>query len=73
LHSTADNKAEMRNLKVGLIGDGQAVIEAGLKAGERVVTSGHYRVVPGGSVEVLADREEQTTADRQPASKGDQP
>jgi multidrug efflux system membrane fusion protein len=52
---TADNKAELRNLKVGPIADGQALIESGLKPGERIITSGHYRVQPGGSVDVPPD------------------
>jgi multidrug efflux system membrane fusion protein len=52
---TAGNTAELRNLKVGPIADGQALIEAGLQPGERIITSGHYRVQPGGPVEVLSD------------------
>ena len=32
--------------------DGQALVEKGLSPGERVVTSGHYRVQPGGPVQV---------------------
>jgi multidrug efflux system membrane fusion protein len=51
----ADNTAVLRNLKVGPIADGQALIESGLKPGERIITSGHYRVQPGGSVDVLPD------------------
>jgi multidrug efflux system membrane fusion protein len=50
---TADNRAELRNLKVGPIADGQALIESGLEPGERIITSGHYRVQPGGPVDVL--------------------
>ena len=69
---TPDDRAELRNLKVGLIGDGQAVIEAGLEPGERVITSGHYRVLPGGHVEVLAHQEEQA-ATKPPATVGDRP
>lgn len=56
---TADNKAELRNLKVGPIADGLALIESGLRPGERIITSGHYRVQPGGSVEVLPEGDAQ--------------
>ncbi|MBO0765055.1 MAG: efflux RND transporter periplasmic adaptor subunit, partial [Hyphomicrobiaceae bacterium] len=44
---TGDSKAELRQLKVGRIGDGQALVEQGLAPGERIVTAGHYRVQPG--------------------------
>jgi multidrug efflux system membrane fusion protein len=64
---TADNKAELRNLKVGPIADGQALIEDGLKPGERIIMSGHYRVQPGGPVEVLPDSAEQTAAASMPS------
>jgi multidrug efflux system membrane fusion protein len=50
-----DGKAELRNVKVGPIAGGQALIEGGLSPGERIVTSGHYRVVPGGPVQILND------------------
>jgi multidrug efflux system membrane fusion protein len=50
---TADNKAELRYLKVDRIADGLALVSQGLKPGERIVTSGHYRVQPGGPVQVL--------------------
>lgn len=50
---TGDGKAEMRDLKVARIADGQALVEEGLAPGERIVTSGHYRVQPGARVEVI--------------------
>jgi multidrug efflux system membrane fusion protein len=50
---TADGRAEMRELQVARIADGQALVERGLAPGERIVTAGHYRVQPGGSVEVV--------------------
>jgi membrane fusion protein, multidrug efflux system len=50
---TSDARAELRNLKVSRIEDGQALVEAGLSAGERIVTAGHYRVQPGGPVQVV--------------------
>jgi membrane fusion protein, multidrug efflux system len=51
---TPNQHAELRNLKVGRIEGGLALIEEGLSPGERIVTSGHYRVQPGGAVAVLA-------------------
>ena len=36
---------------------GLALVDQGPHAGERIVTSGHYRVQPGGLVEVLDDQE----------------
>lgn len=57
---SADSKAELRKLKVGRIGDGQALIEQGLKAGEHIVTAGHYKVIPGGPVQVLTDSIQRT-------------
>jgi multidrug efflux system membrane fusion protein len=50
---TPQFKAELRTVKVGGIEGGLALIENGLVPGERIVTSGHYRVQPGGAVEVL--------------------
>lgn len=55
-----NGKAELRDLEVGRIEDGWAVVERGLNPGERIVTSGHYRVRPGAPVEIL--REEDQTA-----------
>ena len=49
-----DDKAVMKRLKVGPIADGMAVIEDGLAEGDKVVTSGTYRVQPGGRVTVLS-------------------
>ena len=43
----------MRKLEVGEIQNKKAVIESGLNPGERVVTSGYYRLKPGSPVEVL--------------------
>jgi membrane fusion protein, multidrug efflux system len=59
---TADNKAELRNLQVERIADGLALVTQGLSPGERIVTSGHYRVQPGGPVLVVGgpDRPEVT-------------
>ena len=53
---TSAAKAELRNLKVGRIEGGQALIEQGLAPGDRIVTSGHYRVQPGAPLQVLDGR-----------------
>jgi membrane fusion protein, multidrug efflux system len=45
-----DNKASIRLVKVGQMDDGQALIESGLKPGERVVVDGQYRLQPGSLV-----------------------
>jgi multidrug efflux system membrane fusion protein len=43
----ADNKAELRRIKVTKSIDGRSVVDEGLSPGERVITSGQYRVQPG--------------------------
>lgn len=47
-----DGKAQMRNVKVGPIEDGRAVVLEGVDAGQHVVTSGYYRLQPGSAVEI---------------------
>lgn len=54
-----NRKAERRDLVVGEIQDGQAVIESGVKAGEQVVTAGYYRLEPGSIVELADDRKKE--------------
>ncbi|MBV9457687.1 MAG: efflux RND transporter periplasmic adaptor subunit [Bradyrhizobium sp.] len=46
----ADNKAELRKVKVSQSIDGRAVVEEGLKPGERVITGGQFKVQPGSLV-----------------------
>ena len=50
-------RRELVILAVGRIEGGQAQIENGLSPGDRVVTAGHYRVVPGGLVQVLQEKQ----------------
>ena len=50
---TPDNRAELRQLKVDRIEDGDALVAQGITAGERIVVSGHYRVQPNGPLQVL--------------------
>jgi len=47
-----DQTAESRPVKVERNIDNQAVIESGLSAGEKVVTDGQIRLVPGSKVEI---------------------
>lgn len=56
-----DNKAQARPIKIGLIGDAGALIEDGIRPGERVVTAGQYRLQPGTLVKV-GDGQGQKTA-----------
>ena len=48
----SDDTVEMRPVKVGQIEQGQALIEDGLQAGERVVADGHYKLQPGSRVKL---------------------
>ncbi len=47
-----DMTVEARPVKVNRTSSGQAVIEAGVAAGERVVTDGQVRLVPGAKVQI---------------------
>jgi multidrug efflux system membrane fusion protein len=58
----ADNKAEMKKIKVGRSSDGRTVVEEGLEAGQRVITAGQYKVQPGSLVAVPV-----ATSDASPA------
>lgn len=48
----ADQTVETRPVTTGITSDGAVVIEKGVAAGERVVTSGHLRLRPGGKYEI---------------------
>jgi multidrug efflux system membrane fusion protein len=43
----AENKAELRTIKVTKSMDGRSVIDEGLSPGQQVITSGQYKVQPG--------------------------
>ncbi len=45
-----DSKVQMAPIKVGKIDQGQALIESGLTAGERIVVDGQYKLQPGSVV-----------------------
>jgi multidrug efflux system membrane fusion protein len=47
-----EQKAELRTVTAGQAIDGRVLIEHGLKAGEQVVTDGHFRLEPGVSVDI---------------------
>jgi multidrug efflux system membrane fusion protein len=46
----AQNKAELRKIKVTKSFDGRSVVDEGLSPGDKVITSGQYRVQPGSLV-----------------------
>jgi len=60
--------ASMRKVELGPIRDGVAVIAKGMAAGERVVTDGHSRLVPGGKVKIKTP---EAGKDGKPAGNGD--
>ena len=49
---TQDSTAELRLIKLGQQQDKLVVVTEGLKAGEKVVTSGQLTVTPGGKVRI---------------------
>jgi membrane fusion protein, multidrug efflux system len=46
----ADNKAELRKVKVSQSIDGRSVVDEGLNPGEQVITGGQFKVQPGSLV-----------------------
>jgi multidrug efflux system membrane fusion protein len=46
----ADNKAELRKVKVSKSIDGRSVVDQGLAPGERVIVAGQYKVQAGSTV-----------------------
>ena len=48
----SDLSVEMRPVTVGRIEQGEALIESGLQAGERVVVDGQYKLQPGSKVKI---------------------
>jgi len=54
-----DSNAEVRAVVPGPMHGGIMVILEGLQAGEVVVIEGHMRVIPGGKVEIKAEKEKQ--------------
>jgi membrane fusion protein, multidrug efflux system len=52
----SDNTVDIRPIKVAQISDGQALIDSGLSANERVVIDGQYKLQPGVPVTILTGR-----------------
>ena len=59
----AENKAELRKIKVTRSIDGRSVVDEGLSPGQQVITAGQYKVQPGTLVGT-------TVADATPAKAG---
>jgi len=64
-----DGKVEMRKLDVSLIQDQSVVAKGGLAEGERVVTSGSYRLQPGTPVEVRHGEDPKAVAGKRSAAQ----
>jgi membrane fusion protein, multidrug efflux system len=60
----ADNKAELRKVKVSQSIDGRTVVDEGLKPGERVITGGQFKVQPGSLVSTAVASSDQATQDK---------
>jgi multidrug efflux system membrane fusion protein len=61
-----DNKAELRQVKVSQSIDGRSVIEQGLSPGEKVITTGQFKVAPGTVVSIaMASSDPEQTKVRQ--------
>jgi multidrug efflux system membrane fusion protein len=52
-----NGRAELRQLRVARVEDGNALVEQGLTPGEQLVVSGHYRVQPGAPLRILGAAE----------------
>jgi membrane fusion protein, multidrug efflux system len=65
-----DNTVAVRPVKVAQVGDGQALIDSGLKANEQVVVDGQYKLQPGTRVTILHGKaaEEAATQSAQQAT-----
>jgi multidrug efflux system membrane fusion protein len=50
---SADSTVQVRPVTVAQISDGQALVDSGLQANERVVSAGQYRLQPGAHVALL--------------------
>lgn len=49
-----DMTVEMRTVKTGQVLDGEAIVEEGVKGGEKIVTDGQLRLFPGARVEIAS-------------------
>lgn len=65
------DKVQKREIQVGPYSEGQAIVEKGVKAGERVVTAGQYRLADGTKVDLGATAPPDASPDPKPDSKPD--
>jgi multidrug efflux system membrane fusion protein len=56
-----DQTVEMRPVTAGMATGAETIIENGLKVGERVVTDGQLRLVPGAKIDIKAEPKSQNT------------
>jgi multidrug efflux system membrane fusion protein len=68
----SDSTVEMRALKLEQFSTGQAIIESGLRPGERVVTAGQYRLKTGDRIQT-SNRDVASAARGQPVASGQIP
>ena len=52
----SDSKVEARSVKVAQVSGGQALIDSGLTANEKVVVDGQYKLQPGARVTILTGK-----------------
>lgn len=64
---TADSKAEVRPITLGMLVGDRQIVETGLNAGDTVITEGVVKVRPGTPVKVAAPKEALPAPDSPPA------
>lgn len=65
----SDNTAESRPVKVSRTIAGQAVVETGVQAGDKVVTDGQLRLVPGAKVDIRGGAPQGQNAEKETQGK----
>jgi membrane fusion protein, multidrug efflux system len=68
-----DASIKMHPLRVGGILQGEALIEAGLSSGERVVIDGHYKLRPGAHVVDVSKSSPAPVGTKKPAASAGTP
>jgi multidrug efflux pump subunit AcrA (membrane-fusion protein) len=66
-----DMTAEVRPVVVSRTSGEESVIESGLTPGEKVVTDGQIRIMPGAKVEIKGDREKREGREVRSEEQGD--
>ncbi len=59
---SAENTVELRMIEALFSHDGETVIEKGVSSGEKVVTDGHIRLIPGAVVEIMDGQKSQLSS-----------